>query len=284
MQIRRILFEFKNIRYIRLLSIVLIVAGLVSSDAFALDPMGPATTDLREGEFNIGVDYSKSTMDIELNHGRYTEWLNGAFHEAGEAQTFEVKDFEMNKIYANLGFGILDNCELFVRLGGVNTEFGDSIWEAGEEFDSQTNFSFCIGSRATFYEDGYLTIGRLIQISWANMDGDLKSPHWVEADPIDLDLMEILISVGPTYSLDDGFWIYGGPFLHIVDGDITDTFSETDEKGLLSSKYSWDIDETSKFGGYIGAQWEIAERTFFNIEYQYTSGANSVGLSLNCRY
>jgi len=283
MDIRKILFETKN-SCLRRLALVLFIAALANPNAFALDPMGPSTTEMREGEFEIGIDYSKSTMEIELNNGDWTEWLDNVFTGAGEAQTFKIDDFEMSKIYANIGFGIWDNCELFLRLGTVKTEFGDSIWEAGENFDSDTNISFCIGSRATFYEDGDFKMGRLIQVSWANMDGDLKAPQWADADPIDLDLMEILITVGPTYKFSDRASIYGGPFLHFIDGDITDHFSETTEDGNLASEYSWDIDESSNFGGYIGINVEIALNTFVNAEYIYSSGADAVGLSINGRF
>jgi hypothetical protein len=284
MYTKTILFESGN-RYLRRLALALLIAVLVNPNAFALGPIGPSTTDILAGEFEFGIDYSKSTIDVELNNGKWTEWLNGAFHNAGEAQTFKITDFEMSKIYANLGYGILDNCELFLRLGTVDTKFGDSIWEDGEKFDSKTHFSFCIGSRATFYEDGDFKLGRLIQVSWANMDGDLKAPQWDTADPIDLDLMEVLIAVGPTYQFAERASIYGGPFLYFADGDITDKFSETTEEGgTLTSEYSWDIDESSNFGGYIGLNMEIAQSTFFNIEYIFASGGNAVGLGINCRF
>jgi len=258
------------------------MVGLTGSNAFALDPMGPTTAGLRQGESEIGIDYIQSTMDIKLTQGEYIESLNGTFKEAGEAVSFELKDFEMNKIYANFGYGIWEGCELFLRLGGVNTEFGDSIWEAGEEFDSNTNFTFCIGSRATFYEIGDLKIGRLIQFSWATMDGDLKAPQWTQPDSVDIDLLEIQIAIGPTYTAPNGTSIYGGPFFHFVDGDLEDKF--TDDATGITSKYSWDIDETSTFGGYLGTQLHIGENSFLNIEYQHTAGADAFGLSYICRF
>lgn len=280
MQKRTFVLENGNRNFIRLVIIVLLLISFVNSGAFALDPMGPTTADLRQYESEIGIDYISSTMDIELINGKWTESINGAFNDAGEAVSFELKDFEMNKIYANFGYGIWEGCELFLRLGGVNTEFGDSIWEAGEEFDSNTNFSFCIGSRATFYDAGDFKIGRLIQVSWTNIDGDLKAPQWIEADAVDIDLLEVHFAIGPTFTSPNGSSIYGGPFFHFVDGDLEDKF--TDEG--ITSKYSWDIDETSTFGGYLGAQMYIAQNTFFNIEYQHTSGADALGLSFIWRF
>ena len=106
-----------------------------------------------------------------------------------------------------------------------------------------------------------------------------------DLDTVDLDLLELLITVGPTYQFAERASIYGGPFLYFADGNITDKFSETTEEGdTLSSKYSWDIKENSNFGGYVGLNMEIAERTFFNIEYIFSSGSDAVSLGVNCRF
>jgi hypothetical protein len=280
MQKRKFVLEYGNKKNIRLVPIVLLLISFTGSGAFALDPMGPTTANLRQYESKFGIDYINSTMDIELTDGKWAETINGTFNGAGEAESFELKDFEMSKVYANLSYGIWEGCEVFLRLGGVSTEFDDSIWEAGEEFDSNTNFTFCVGSRATFYDAGDFKIGRLIQVSWANIDGDLKAPQWLEGDDVDIDLLEVHFAIGPTFTAPNGTSIYGGPFLHFVNGDLDDKFTEEG----ITSEYSWDIDETSIFGGYLGAQMYISQNTFFNIEYQHTSGANALGLSLLWRF
>jgi hypothetical protein len=286
MQIGTILFKLKNDTFIWRLGIALIITCLSCSGAFALDPMGPPTTGLMEGQFELGIDYSNSTMDLELTNGKYSEWNHITSElDTGEAESFTLNDFETNKIYANLGYGIWEYCDVFLRLGLVNAEFGDSIWEAGEEFDHQTDFTFCIGSRATFYEDGNLQLGRMIQLSWANLDGVLKAPQWTEDESSDIEVFEFQAAVGPTITLENGTLIYGGPFIHFVDGDIKEKFNDVNYKGEdISAKYTWDIEESSIFGGYIGAQMTFGEYTFFNVEYQYTSGADLFGLSLIYRF
>ncbi|MBN2183450.1 MAG: hypothetical protein JW715_16180 [Sedimentisphaerales bacterium] len=254
---------------------------LAGSEAFALDPMGPPTASLRLDELMIGFNYTSSSMDVELNNGEWNEYYEGSLYDAGEAESFKLKDFDMNKIYANIGYGLWDNCEIYLRLGGVSTEFGDSIWEAGEKFESNTNFSFCIGSKATFYEIGDLKIGRLIQLSWANMDGDLKAPQWTEADSVEMDLMEIQVAIGPAFTSPNGSSIYGGPFFHFVDGEIKDKYTLASG---INTEYTWDIDESSTFGGYIGTQLYFSENSYLNIEYQHTSGASAVGLSFTWEF
>lgn len=274
--------KYEMTSYLRRAGLVFVLICLMGSGAFALDPMGPPTASLRLDELMIGIDYTSSSMDLNLNSGQWSEYYNGSLYDAGEAVSFELQDFEMNKIYANLGYGLFDNCDIYLRLGTVSTEFGDSIWEAGEKYESNTNFSFCIGSKATFYEADNFKLGRLIQISWANMDGDLKAPDWAEADSVELDLMEIQIAVGPTFtSPSGGVSIYGGPFFHYVDGDIEDKFTLASG---IDSEYSWDIDETSTFGGYIGTQLYFSENSYINIEYQHTSGAKAIGVSYTLEF
>ena len=272
--------------YFRLLSLTFVVICISGSEVFALDPLGPPTTGLMEGQYEFGIDYSNSTMDLELDGGKYTEWNHTlSSGTSGEAESFTLKDFEANKIYVNFGYGIWDYCDMFLRLGMINAEFGDSIWEAGEEFDNQSDITFCIGSRATFYEEGNLKIGRIIQLSWANLDGRLKSPQWTEDESSDIEIIEIQAAVGPTYTTDNGISFYGGPFLHFIGGDLTEKFNDVNLDGDdITAKYTWDIGESSNFGGYFGVQLDDGEYTFLNIEYQCTSGADLYSLSLIYRF
>ena len=283
MQKRKFVLKHGNKKHIQLVTIVLLLIFLTNSGAFALDPMGPTTAGLRQGQFEIGIDYINSTMDLELKGGKYSGELPTPEdpEPSGEAESFTLNDFEMNKIYANFSYGIWDGCELYLRLGGVSTEFGDSIWEAGEKYDGDTSFSFCLGSRATFYEIGDLKIGRLIQLSWASLDGDLNVPGWSEPDAVSIDLLEVQFAIGATYTAPNGTSIYGGPFLHFVDGEIEDTFIRA--PGFIP-EYTWDIEQSSTFGGYLGAQLNIAQNTFLNVEYQRTGGADAFGLGFLCRF
>lgn len=266
-----------------LLALVLMLVGLGSSPAFALDLMGPPTGSLRQGQFQAGVDYSYSTMDLKLTDGKWIEYLNGGFFDSGEALSLTLKNFKMNKVYANFGYGILDNWDLFLRLGGADAKFGDSIWEDGERFDGPASFTIGFGAKATFYQEGPLKLGGLFQASWADLDGKLKAKDW--ADSVDIELIEMQIAIGPTYELADGVSIYGGPFCHFISGSLDDKFSEMYEKGILTSKYSWDIDEVSTFGGYIGLQVvNFTKDVSLNMEYQHTAAADALGLKLIWRF
>jgi len=270
-----------NARNIWLLGFVLAVGH---SAAFALDPMGPPTAGLKQGQFKEGVESSYSTMDFKLNEGRWIEHLDGAFFDLGKASSLTLKNFKTNKAYFNLGYGITDDLDAFLRLGVTTATFGDSIWEDAEKFDSHADFTVGCGVKATFYEDDNLKLGGLFQASWAEFDGKLNAAHWAAADFVEMSIVEIQVAAGPTYKLDDRISIYGGPFFHFIVGDLDDEFSEASGGGLLTSKYSWDVDESSIFGGYIGARVDIAENSSFNIEYQHTAGADALVVGLLWRF
>jgi hypothetical protein len=263
---------------------VLLAFGLGSSACFALDLMGPPASGVKQGQFHIGADYSYSQMDLELKDGLWIEYLDGLFNDAGAATSFTLKDFQSSRIYANLGYGIADNWDVFLRLGGTDAQFGDSIWQDQEEFDSGAQMAIGGGVKATFYEEGNLRLGALLQASWAEFDGDLKAPHWTAADSVEMDITQIQIAVGATCRLTDQLSIYGGPFLHFVDGDLDDQLSEWTDEGLLTSQYSWSVQEDSILGAYIGAQVDLAENCSLNIECQLTSATEAIALGLLWRF
>jgi len=270
-----------NSRSIWLLGFVLLVGG---SAAFALDPMGPPTADLRQGQFEEGIEYSYGTMDLKLNNGIWIEHLDGVFYDSGNADSLTLKNFKTNKAYFNLGYGIIDGLDAFLRLGATSVTFGDSIWEDAEKFDNHADFTVGCGIKATFYEHDNLKLGGLFQANWAEFDGQLNAAHWAAADFVEMSVTEIQVAVGPTYKLADHISIYGGPFFHFVVGDLDDEFSEASGGGLLTSKYSWDVNESSIFGGYIGAQVDIAENFSFNIEYQQTAAADALSVGFAWRF
>ncbi len=276
----------KKTANIRLLGFAVMIVSLGSSTVLALDPLGPPAAGLEQGQFKMGVDFSQSEMDLELSEGVWVEFLDGIFFDSGEATTFTLKDFEINRVYANFGYGLADNCEAFLRLGGTDGRFGDSLWEDSEEFESSSDLAVGGGIKATFFEAGGLKLGGLFQANWAEFDGQLSAPHWAASDFVEVDIAEVQIAVGASYTWADRVSVYGGPFFHFVSGDLDDTFSEVDAGSgdLLTSEYLWQIDEDSVFGGYFGVQLEVAEGCSFNVEYQRTAAADAFGASLMWRY
>lgn len=272
-------------RKTRLAAFILAITFLIGSNALALDPMGPPVADLEHGQFKVGIDYSHSEMDLELDEGTWIEFLDGAFFDEGYATSFTLKDFKANRTYANLGYGVADICEVFLRVGGAGGKFGDSLWEDAESFDSSSGFAIGGGIKATFFDEGNLKLGGLFQIGWSEYSGLLDAAHWAAPDYVEVDLAELQIALGAQYALSDRASVYAGPFLHFVGGDLDDVYSEVDVGGgQLTSHYSWNIGEDSIVGIFVGAQLELTETCSFNIELQGTGSAQAIGASLAWKF
>jgi len=278
----------ENSRWICYLSFAIVIIFISGPAAFALSPMGPPTSGLKHEDFKIGVDFSHSEIDLEFNDGEFVEYLDGWFDASGGETDLKLKNVKINTVYVNLGYGVTDYFEVFLRLGGNNAKFsGYNFWPSGENFDSNTGFAIGGGFKATFYDEGRFKLGGLIQAGWADLDGAIRPKEWpVADDTVQFDLTQIQIAVGPSYELTDRVLIYGGPFLHFVRGDWEDIYNQVDlgTGGLLTSKLSWNVEEDSSFGVYFGTQMEITENGSIMIEYQHTSAANAVGASMAVRF
>ena len=90
--------------------------------------------------------------------------------------------------------------------------------------------------------------------------------------------MEIQIAAGPTYRLNEKVSVYGGPFFHIFDGHFT-----AKNRGA-PLRISYDIDQGSCFGGYVGTGIEVADNANFSIEYQHTAAADALGMNLTWKF
>lgn len=270
------------------IAFILLAVCLFNSKAFSLDVMGPPVGGHEQGWFDVGIEYSNTKMDLDLYNGYYTDYLNGALFDWGDALDITMKDLKVDRTYARFGYGIADNAEVFLRLGGLKSRFGDTIWEDSEEFDSGAELAAGAGIKMTFYEEENLKLGGLFQFGTASFDGQLESPNWLTSDFVEVDMTEVQLALGASCKCNENLTIYGGPFLHFVNGSISDKMSELSDDpnypGIFTSEFDWDIQEKSSFGGYIGAQINFNEQTLFNIEYQQTADARAFGMSLIFRF
>ncbi|MBN2592226.1 MAG: hypothetical protein JXA81_01875 [Sedimentisphaerales bacterium] len=275
-----------DMRKIRLFGFALLVFGLCGSNASALDLMGPPTAEIEKGMFRAGIDYTFSDMDLELIEGKGTTFRNGELLGSGSAASQTISGFEVNTLYAIIGYGVFENCEAFVRMGAANATFGDSLWDEGEDFDSDIDFAIGAGIKANFYKGFDWKIGGVIQINRAELDGKLNSSSWVIPQPqlVDISTTEIQIAIGATYMHSRRLSIYGGPFAHFISGDFDFQFNRVTDEFFDVGKFSWQINEGPTYGGYLGAQYELTQNISGNIEYQNSSNADVFGLSLLMKY
>ena len=270
----------KNIQKRCLSGFVCILVLLSGSATFAMDPLGPSITNLEPGQLQLGIEYCSSSMDFKLDNGQWLEKSLGEL-QSGAAVSLVLNDFEQNNSYVNLGYCVDYNWEIFLRLNRTKAEFGDSLLKQAEQFESDSKPAFGGGIKATLFEKNYLRIGGLVQANMASYSGQLNSPLFETPHFIETDITEIQIAIGADYMLMDNIWIYGGPIMYFVSGEHSDTYiEEATTGGLLLSEYTWDIEQDSTYGGYIGSQVEIGKNCYFNVEYQFTGGANAFGAGI----
>ncbi len=243
------------------LAVLLMVVALLGTSAVALTPMGPPTAGLRTGQYSAGVAYSYSKLDHEFNHGM----------SPGGGANYTADNMTMHFVLSHLGYGIRDNWEAFLRIGGGAAQFSNS--GRGQSLTTdRKGYVLGFGTKRTFHEDVNIKWGGLFQIFWAQAHGRATAP--VGPYTANIELMEIQIAAGPTYQLRENVSIYGGPFVYIVDGRFTGG-SRTG-----AGRISYDIDQSSTFGGYVGTEITVAENTTYSIEYQHTATDDSLGMSL----
>jgi hypothetical protein len=255
----------------------------VSSPVFALDPLGPPCSDLRKGEYKGGIDVSFSSQDLETDIGSLTEYVNGVVAYAAPVKLDTLNDLEMYRGYATVAFSPVYNWEAFVRLGGATAKLGDELESQGEEFDSGLELAVGAGLRATFYEELALKIGGLIQANYSEYDGKVEASQWSGPHFLEIKMLEVQAAVGATYMFSDRFAIYGGPFAHVIYGDLDYVLSLDQFGDFVTLQLNWDIQDDITYGAYFGAQYKLKRDCAVTLEYQQTSNAYGIGAGVMFR-
>ncbi len=265
---------------------VIIVATMLllvcASVVFGFDPMGPPKATLKQGQPSVGIEYLYGNMDLE-SFG--TPFLPETF-VVSEASEIDLNDLQINKISGIFGYGLSDSLEIFGRVGmaAADVDSGANPDHFGGLIGS-SNFDFSIGAgaRATIFEWKDISVGVLAQVSVVQLDGfdDYSAPDFLDR-PVtvstELTMIEVQLALGPTWNCTENFSIYGGPFLHFVDGDVDRTATIS---GFRDSD-SLDISERGIWGGYIGATvfFSKSPNINCNVEFQATGGGYAVAIQL----
>ncbi len=236
--------------------LVITIVVLMCSQAFGLSLLGPPKANLDRGQSSVGFGYIYSDMDLETKNVFGQKW---------------TEKVETNSLLGTFGYGIIDNIEVFARLGFTDVK--------ADDFDGDFEFDYGFGTKVTFAENDSLSWGSIFQIHWLEGDdtitGFIPGFGVVTAEQ-EFEAYEIQIAVGPTYKYDSTS-IYGGPFLHFVNGDY-------DAKIAGVGSASLDIEEESIFGGYIGIATELTENTNIGVEFQFTGDAQAIGVRYVLRF
>ena len=232
---------------------------------------------------------SDSEMDIK-SKGKstlaiYNLTLDSLVGIQSQKQSLILDGVRIKKTYANIGYGITDNLEAFLRVGAAEADWRD---------DGDTHFSLGLRTGLTFFEKDALKLSMLAQYSWAESDFDslpLTTVVGGTSYPLimsgNLSLHEIQISMGPTYELTKGVALYGGGFFHLMDGSL-DLKGSLTTSGLPQFRYdmdsSYDIDQVSDLGVYIGTRIKTSNNISYSIEYQHTNSADAIAMRFLWRF
>lgn len=275
---------------IALFAVAFILVFVSNSVVLALVPMGPPKALLGQDRWDIGIEYAYTSMDLEAV-GTVLDIQPGL--TVARKDKHNIENFKSNIIMGRAGYGINDDWDAYVRLGVADAQSDiDRIFSDGaapdeyKGFDGNFGLAYGFGTRATFWQDSEVSWGGLLQITWlepGDSSIDLKDDPVFTGDA-EIDIWEVQIAVGPTLRLDNDVRVYGGPFLHFVNGDL-DLSGQTVDMGTdLRVEASGDIEEESQFGGYAGAHLDVDENTSCCIEFQFTSDAWGFGIGAARRF
>ena len=195
-----------------------------------------------------------------------------------------MNDLQTNMYYVCLGYGLSDDWTVYGAVGGANAEFpGDA---GAKDFEGNTGFAFGIGSKRTLAEDGDTKWGVLGQYSSVKSEDNVRgvsgsgNQSWGNgsiglpssgAFPAKLEYYEIQIAAGPTIPLSEDVCVYGGPFLHFMEGDL--------EVKDGSDRNEYELEQNFELGVYVGALVNLGDpNASLMAEVLYTDSGWGVGI------
>lgn len=223
--------------------------------ALALAPLGPPRAGLKQKQQSLGFLFARSEMDLKVS---------------GYGVSDTMTDSESTAYLVKAGYGLSDGCEIYSLLG-----FADL---SSEDYNGSSELAWGFGTKFTVAKKDSVTWGGLVQFLYISSEDSAYEDipgfgmQLIEAE---VKLFDIQIAFGPTYT-QDKFSIYGGPFLHFVEGDV--------DGSALGVDVTLDLEQESEFGGYVGAQFDLAESSSVFVEYQMTGDASAIAGGLVWRF
>ncbi|MBN2590181.1 MAG: hypothetical protein JXA96_09990 [Sedimentisphaerales bacterium] len=233
-----------------------------SSSVYALT--GPATAQLDKGQWSISGNYFYSSQDMDKVKVKEND---------GDIYNLTISDWNMNRYYAQLNYGINDNLQVFGRLGMFDIKAQYKVIGSqsfgGVNFDNDIFYG--LGLKYTFAEDETTDWGAAFNINMLNASATEKYNAGTQEMNVDVDCMEYVFVIGPTIDMDS--WnLYGGALCSMLSIDH-------DHKDTQGDKGSGD-NETVSIGGYIGAQFDISDNYIMSMELQATDNGWGIGAGI----
>jgi hypothetical protein len=280
------------------MTVVFLLAVMTYSPALAIAPLGPPTAGLEQGQKRVAFEYGYRKADLkasgfkvsawsesgEFTFGPFTIPWGGADVSAVPTGSATISDAESNAFIANIGYGVIENWEVYALLGIADVQI-DYV-EGAEDlaFDGNYRPYFGFGTKLTFRKEEPLSWGAMFQMDWTNSEeDDFFELDIFGSDNVEIQYYEIVVAVGPTYEMNEQLRIYGGPFFYLLDGDFKSEITNTMfyDSG---SKISFDLEEDSQVGGYVGAEYDLVENAPLFVELQFTADSWGFGAGIGWKF
>lgn len=275
-------------------SLVMVLVAVCGVSAFAVEFLGTPTTELNKGQWSIGGEYTYSTQDLDDTKDKGAGTVFDAGGDVADTYSWSAKmkihDFNVNRYYAVLSYGLTEDWQVSVKLGLTDVKaknyYEDDPEDGWDGINYDNDFSWGIATKYTFLRQESIDWGISAQMNWvtASFDETYREVGYSDKYTEDIDGFDVLVAVGPT--VDMGGWkLYGGPFFYYLDGDADYKYTEVEDGvGSLIEKGSYDVEAASNFGGFIGAQFSLAENTALTTEFSGTGDGWAIGTGITFKF
>lgn len=270
--------------------VVLLLTAVAGSTALAIAPLGPPTAGLEQGQKRIAFEYGYREADLETSTIKVTAWGNIEIGPIDNPDldlntlifpSVTLKDVESNAFLANIGYGATDDWEIYALLGIAYVQIDKVGNEKALGVDGDYDFGYGFGTKYTFRKEESLSWGAMFQMDWTNSE-DSRNTIGNDDTDVEIDYYEIVIAVGPTYEINEQLRFYGGPFFFMLDGEYDMKLTSID--GEDGFKMSFDLEEESEFGGYVGAEIDLTENAPLFVEFQFTADSWGFGAGIGWKF
>jgi len=242
--------------------VLLIVIGVLflTQSVLALTPIGPPTATLEEGKYELGFNYLLSEMYV---------------HEFGFGKHY-VFDFDVTSYLPRINVGLGSGWQFSAGLG---------VSKLDTEGFHDSSSPGVLGLKKTFSQQGDISWGAAYQVSWSYFSDSIPGT----IIDLDLDYYEMQLAIGPTYKK-DGLSLYGGPFLHMLEGKCEASYERhyEDKYGDPAieriSLGSSGIEQKLNIGGFAGLIVDLTENINLGVEAQFVEDAEAIVFRIGYRF
>jgi len=244
----------------------IVMLAVFGANAFAVGFLGTPTAEIGAQKWTIGYDYSYSSQDTDKVTAKSTL---GPFE-------LKLRDFNLQRHYATLGYGISEDLDIYVKLGLADLKAKAKDYDTPDAWSMNfdTDFAWGWGMRYTFARQDNVSWGAAAQMNW--LDSEFSKSIGADKGCYSFDSYDILLSAGP--SVDMGGWkVYGGPFYYYLNGDYSYKYKSG---GAVLYSENADIRADRNFGAFIGSVISLGQNCNWTVEYATTGDGWGVGTGI----